>query len=1170
MKIGIRRKLSLIGLLVAGTFPLHAEDIDLYVSGSPTQNAPNVLMVLDNTSNWSAAGWRRNTQGGTTGAYEACGSDTICQGYVDQIFGTSPSSTLKQGQVEAAAIKLVLNELVCNATPPLDVNLGLEVFAPDKGANGVAAVQSGYIRRAVKKLDSTTCPDFIADLEAIIANINAPAFKGASSASTGELFFEAFKYFGGYTDPTRAINNSPNVVDDGKGTPINRDHFGPERYTDHIQYADPAAFVNGDTTAGIYLSPIASNNSCGKNYIVFLGNAWPNADNASLLSGLNNFSTTPIAGADNSGNRLGDVWAKFLATTDVSSVLLQQPVFTYAVNVFEPGAVQNSNWTKQRNLLQSIPVQGGTGAGGYYEVNGNLRTLIDGFKDIFLSIAAKNSVFASASLPVSVNTQGTYLNQVFIGMFRPDADAYQRWAGNLKQYKFAQDSNKNLYLADAKDQAVIDNANTGFIRQCTVSFWTSDTSNWPVIGTPYWMRVPVSQTPENGCKTPLSDGVSSTFSAFSDWPDGDIVEKGGAGLWLRKQVCGSSSSPTYCGRVIKSCADNTCSSLVDFASGSGAIPTGSLSATLVNWAAGGNLGDGPPSTTSSGTLYQFYNGAVQTPPTDGLSSGQAYARPTVHGDVVHSRPLAINYSSGTTDDIVVFYGANDGMLRGVDGNRSTSGAGHELWAFVAPEFFSKFNRLRENKPKIKYPTITDTSATPRDYFFDGAIGAYQERATNGTLSKVWLYPSMRRGGRMIYAFDATTRPDGTSANSPTLKWKFGCPNATDDIGCIDKDGGTSHVAKIGQTWSTPRAIRLKMSDNTVNTYVVFGGGHDKCEDVDNQVTGTGACGSSTKGQGVFVLNADTGQEVAYIDLTAITDSSGAAITAGRVISDVVPVDTNLDGYIDVIYVGDTRGNLWRITTGNLSTNVGWIPSSWVTKRVAYLSDWSSVASGRKIMYSPDVVPLGSVNLVLLGTGDREHPLGSSQAATVKNRFYGIYDSYAQTPTDINGNDCDVPNNNTLTTGCPLLDVTDTLQDYSLALASSKGWVLRLVSENSTTKEQVVTTPVTTGGITYFSTFQPTDTTVANQTCSNLGTARGYTVNFLTGGLVPGDLSRAGVFKGGGFPPSPVSGVVQLDDGTLVPFVLGGKGNSALEAAKVPVSIPATRKQVYRYQKIDTK
>ena len=42
---------------------------------------------------------------------------------------------------------------------------------------------------------------------------------------------------------------------------------------------------------------------------------------------------------------------------------------------------------------------------------------------IFSEIQAVNSVFASVSLPVSVNTEGTFLNQVYIGMFRPDEKA---------------------------------------------------------------------------------------------------------------------------------------------------------------------------------------------------------------------------------------------------------------------------------------------------------------------------------------------------------------------------------------------------------------------------------------------------------------------------------------------------------------------------------------------------------------------------------------------------------------------------------------------------------------------------------------------------------------------------------------------------------------------------
>jgi type IV pilus assembly protein PilY1 len=78
---------------------------------------------------------------------------------------------------------------------------------------------------------------------------------------------------------------------------------------------------------------------------------------------------------------------------------------------------------------------------------------------------------------------------------------------------------------------------------------------------------------------------------------------------------------------------------------------------------------------------------------------------------------------------------------------------------------------------------------------------------------------------------------------------------------------------------------------------VFGGGYDTCEDVNDQISigSTGKCGTSTKGQGIFVLDADkgpgTGGSVTYFDFGS---------TAGRIIADVVPVDVNFDGYTDVI------------------------------------------------------------------------------------------------------------------------------------------------------------------------------------------------------------------------------------------------------------------------------
>ena len=55
--------------------------------------------------------------------------------------------------------------------------------------------------------------------------------------------------------------------------------------------------------------------------------------------------------------------------------------------------------------------------------------------NIFSQIKTKDSAFASVSLPLSVSTQGTYLNQLYVGMFRPDGLTRPRWFGNLKQYR---------------------------------------------------------------------------------------------------------------------------------------------------------------------------------------------------------------------------------------------------------------------------------------------------------------------------------------------------------------------------------------------------------------------------------------------------------------------------------------------------------------------------------------------------------------------------------------------------------------------------------------------------------------------------------------------------------------------------------------------------------------
>lgn len=1080
-----------------------AEDIDLYAGTGSGSAAPNVLFFLDNSSNWSSAAqaWNRtDAQAKCTSKY-ATGStqQALCLTYVTQIFGLD--TNLKQGQVELRALRLVLTNLVCNSTSTVKLNAGTMLFNPNGTADGNSVI-SGYIRQRVAPMDTTRCAAMLADLALIDHKITSAEFKGPASAEYGAPLYEAFKYFGGHTNPAGAAAGTA-------GVPADATHFGPIRYSKPISLEDPLAFTDAARTT--YASPIGEN-TCGNNYIVLIGNTWPNQEYGTntgaspnptnlLMSRLDynpgaQIYPVPLANSDKSSVRFADEWARFLHATDVSSMAARQNIRMFTVDVYN-----KSPDARQGALLKSMADT--NGPGGYYSVGGDLYALVNAFADVLSQIASINSVFASASLPVSVNAQGTFLNQVFMGVFRPDGDGYQRWAGNLKQYQFALNG-ESLYLADASGAVAVDSVNTGFLKNCATSYWSADSGT-------YWQSISGAQP--SGCAT-------SVTSPYSDTPDGPIVERGGAAQRLRNLG--------HAARNIRTCKDASCKAgsaynLVDFNSTnvpsiSGLSSTDST--TLVNWARGQNTGDGTVDSLGIVSYTDYGLGAAAT-------------RPTVHGEVVHSRPLAVNYGSVSSgNDVVVFYGAGDGLLRAVNGNQSGSTAGNELWSFIAPEHWGPLNRVRTNSPVISYPNVPPTrlpTPAPKTYFFDGAIGGYQERSSS-SVSKLWIYPSMRRGGNSVYAFDVTNKPG--AATQPTLMWKY----------------GPSDNAHMGQSWSTPLAIRIKGRSAPL---VVFGAGYDACEDNDDPDV---ACATVTKGRGIVVMSAESGPGVAadyrFIDPGA---------TAGRFVADMTAVDINSDGYVDVLYAVDTRGNIWRINTSDPANNFNTYASvnDWKVQKIATVGQWGgSTSERRKFMYAPSAVVLGNQVTVLVGTGDREKPSSTSNAALVVNRFYGIRD------------DVTVTSGITAVVGygaapVGLYDVTGMATLDPLALAAYKGWFLNLTT-TAPPFEQVVTAPLTISGVTYFSTYQAKST--GRSSCPDLGTGRAYQIDFQTGTGLPGQ-PLAQPFLSPGIPPSPVGGLVTIN-GKTIPFVIGGSGPTVLSPTKIVPKVKPDRKPIYRYQRID--
>ncbi|MFJ1466407.1 pilus assembly protein [Massilia orientalis] len=773
------------------------------------------------------------------------------------------------------------------------------------------------------------------------------------------------------------------------------------------------------------------------------------------------------------GPRNADEWSRLLHDKGVpvpGSTTVRSPVTTYTIDVYN--AQPNATHTA---LLMSMAKAGG----GKYFAAKNEQAILDALRQIIIEIQAVNTTFASTSLPVNATNRSQNENQVFIGMFRPDPDAKPRWFGNLKRYQLIA-SGANIELGDVNGKIAV-NTLTGFVTPCAASYWTSDSGT-------YWSGLGINPDPAGAC---APDGVS----VYSDLPDGPQVEKGGAAEILRQgNVAGTWSGNQAVNRNMLTLSGTTLATFNTASTG--------LAANLVNFIQGADVNN------EKGT------GATTT------------TRPSIHGDVIHSRPLPVNY--GGTTGVRVFYGANDGALHAVNAN-----TGVEAWSFVAPEFFGRLQRLMDNSPLVSYPNLSSAiSPAParKDYFFDGSIGLYQ----NADNSKVWIFPAMRRGGRMLYGLDVT-HPD-----QPAYKWKAGCPNLTDDVGC------TAGMSGVGQTWSTPNVAFIK-GYSTTTPVLVVGGGYDACEDAD---TASPSCGSG-KGGFVYVLDANTGAVIRSF------------ATDRGVVADVALVDVDNDGYPDYAYAADLGGGIYRVDfVGSYAGRTPLASESWSARKVAY-----TAGAGRKFLFAPALLAIQGKVYVALGSGDREHPLQSQYPyADVTNRFY-VYLDDLTAATGTPATDMDAMTDYTTNTNCAAAKV--------LPNSGTKGWFMDLNQYGQ--GEQVVTSALIASGMITFSTNRPIPPDAAS--CStSLGEARGYWVNLLNGSgaiNVPGLCggARSSIFVGGGLPPSPVKASSVPIGGKAVSVVLGAvqKGGAASAGASVSISpqrirpaIAQKRKRVYTY------
>ena len=1064
-----------LGLLQPAT---RAEDIDLFsATGSAgSAEAPNVLLVMDN-----GAGFDSDADASCLLATPTAGTAAT---------GTPVATALsgKAGGIEQCALFNVLQSIAVGSTAK--VRIGIMVY---KGTGVVTFSGGGCSGSSDGGCLVYPITDFNEDTKVPLLNWIKSWSRSSGNVITaaqadggvGASMQEAWAYFSGQTglSGTNYASMKPPVGCKKNFVVYIGNVYGNSHDLGTVQSALEGTIAN----AGMRANPPASSE---QTQIVL-----PSAANAVTACGTTGIGNSSKQISSSSGNHegagaYGDEWARYMAS---------QSITTYGIGLLPPTCATPSKQTPQYPwIMESMATYGG---GKYYSTS-NYDTLKFAIATVLSEVQSVNSAFAAVSLPVSVNTQGTYLNQVFIGMFRPDANSLPLWLGNLKQYKMGF-KNSTFQMLDADGNSAISSSGTDFIAECGRSFWT------PPLSAPdaYWSTLAIANC--------------SGYPASSNTPDGNVVEKGGQGYNLR------ASDPAA--RVVKTCPLGASCTLADFNTSNTAITPALMGVsttadknTLVNWARGQN-----------------------TQGESGVISGNALTttqmRPSVHGDVVHSRPVAINFGTDTAPKVVVFYGGNDGMLRAINGNRSEAidsvAAGSELWSFMPPEFYSKINRRYVNTAQIATLTVT---GTPKDYGMDGSVTAYVTGSGDA-----WVYAGMRRGGRTMYAFNV----NHTTPSAITAKWKVGC----DSSGCFTASGTTGNNGNfdgMGQSWAIPKVFRASGYGSGASPMLVMGGGYDAaCEDASSF-----SCASTT-GNHIYVMDADSGKLLKVFDTTR------------GVTGDVLMLQDG-SGMATYGYAADLGGNVYRISGATAGDPIGaTAPANWTITRIAALGcDTPGTCTSppnRKFIFGPDVVVEGGFNILLIGSGDREKPVNYTN--TVQNYFFMLKDR----PSDSSWLTSEAVSGR-CGTGNAVLCLASLAPPISVGTCTTptnqqKGWALQLAST-----EQVVTSAITVVGTAYFSTHQPVEVS-ANSCTSSLGRSRAYAISYTnassaTGCKADGTTDNTFVLlQAGGLPPSPVAGKVKLDDGTIVPFVIGAKGPLQSTAVKAPGSNPrGTKIRSYWY------
>lgn len=436
------------------------------------------------------------------------------------------------------------------------------------------------------------------------------------------------------------------------------------------------------------------------------------------------------------------------------------------------------------------------------------------------------------------------------------------------------------------------------------------------------------------------------------------------------------------------------------------------------------------------------------------SSKSYRQRDLLLGDIVNAKvtpagPPSLNFSDSVNPGyaafkttwkdrpVMVYTGANDGMVHAFNGALTGTDAGIEQFAYIPSLLFGGSNSAGNDgllaklgNPYYQHRFYVDATPYTFDIDFKSAGGTFTTTSAATSDWRTVLIGGLGKGGKGFYALDVTNPASMNTEAKAAAKvlWEF-----------TDSD--------MGYSYGAPVVVKTRKYGWVAILTSGYNGG-----------------GTSSY---LYIVNPTNGQLLQKI--ATPSESEGMAQAAAY-------VQDFTDGTADAVYAGDLNGQMWRF---DLTLAKGSTANYPAPTLIAKFTDGSDRAQPVTTQPLIEIQPLSKKRFVLVGTG---RLLDSSDIQSSQQQSYyavidGTASAFSSGTFPIGRND--------------LQAVTNLTEGIALS-ATSRGWYTDL-GVTSNVGWRVINASTSNSGVVAFSTLQTT-----GDACSPSGNSRVYAIDFGTG------------------------------------------------------------------------